>query len=170
MNETKLTEAILTTLTTVLYEYVINGDFMWVGAALFYEPELDTVFYGSAAENDLMAASNQAYVLIDRNEWHNFLPRNVEVVPEAARKLTELIMPLMEATIKPKCAICNRIISARVGGVHRLPLFDRDSGEKTGKELQIKVVDLMGLGNNNSTNNNICFNCLDRVMTEITEE
>ena len=100
MNETELTEAILTTLTTVLYEYVINGDFMWIGPALFYEPELDTVFYGSAAENDLLDASDWTFVVVDREEWEEFLPRKIDEVPSAAWKFTELVMPLMDIAIK----------------------------------------------------------------------
>ena len=102
MNETELTEAILTTLTTVLYEYVINGGFLWDGPALFYEPELVTVFSGSAAEVDLLDASDWTYVEIDKDEWEEFLPRKINEVPTATRRLTELVVPLMAAAIEER--------------------------------------------------------------------
>jgi hypothetical protein len=101
MNEEKLREITLSTMATVLYQKTINGGhYLWDGMAVFYEPTLDTIFSGSAAEVDLLDASEGTFVVVDREEWEEFMPRTFSDVPGAVRKLTELVVPLLREAIK----------------------------------------------------------------------
>ncbi len=103
MNEEKLREITLSTMATVLYQKMINGGhYLWDGMAVFYEPTLDTIFTGSAMDIELLDASDRVWVDLEhgRDEWEEFMPRTFPDVPRSARKLTELVVPLLRAAIK----------------------------------------------------------------------